>query len=193
LAIDLADGTGVDAYVQYSGTRVEYIFVNNDVASGAGADYTAITDLYSRGGDNWAEVDILGEEKNYEVKSGYASAEIGMIYEYSLSSGDIKFDKLVFDPTAALTTVAAGAYGPSTEGTSYIKCKVEDVDKSANAVKLANGTWIYVTEDTVVYDYDGGAEDVEYKANVRFITKNDYVIYFGDEKELDLLVVVTDL
>ena len=34
---------------------------------------------------------------------------------------------------------------------------------------------------------------MEYKANVRFITKNDYVIYFGDEKELDLLVVVTDL
>ncbi|MEL7564764.1 MAG: S-layer homology domain-containing protein [Dehalobacterium sp.] len=187
------------AYVEYDGNKAKYIYVNHDVSSSVGGDYAAITELFEKSRDPWAEVDINGEIKEYEIKDGSDIAEVGGIYDYTLSSGDIKFDELKFDPTAdddfAIQSVSANVYAsddatrPNTS--KYYIYKVEQVDKGEQAVKV-NGTWIYADDETAVYNYDGGIDDVE-SAKISTVGKNDYVVFFGDESELDLLVIVTDL
>lgn len=192
-----AEQPNATAYVQYDGNKATYIYVNNEVSSSVGGDYAAITDLYIKSSDDWAEVDIAGEIKDYEIKSAAGTPRAGMIYDYSLSSGDIKFDAVKFTPyDDTLYAVHAAVYSSDdtsnpSGGSKYYVYKVEQVDKSAGAVKV-NGTWIYSDDETAVYNYDGGKKDVESSA-MKSIAKNDYVVFFGDENELDLVVNITDI
>lgn len=179
------------AYVQYDGTKVEYIYVNNNVTSSVGADYAAVLNLLTKKGKDWAEVDIKGTATEYEIKNGADTAKVGAIYDYSLSSGKVNLAAVVFDPYADNFDAENVDFETSTKDAYYVY-KVEEVDKSGNAVRVGD-TWLYVGDDTMIYDYDGNEDDVEYMANVKSITKNDYIVYFGDEKELDLLIVVTDI
>ncbi|MEL7564765.1 MAG: S-layer homology domain-containing protein [Dehalobacterium sp.] len=180
------------AYVQYDGTKVEYIYVNNNVASSIGGDYAAVLSFLTKKGDPWAEVDIKGTATEYEIKSGAAIAKVGVIYDYSLSSGKVNLEAIAFDPYAGDKFIEGESiYKPSTADSYYVY-KVEEVDKSGNAVCVGD-TWLYAGDDTMIYNYDDSEDDVEYLANVKSITKNDYIVYFGDEKELDLLIVVSDI
>jgi len=196
--LKLTTDDGVTAYVEYDGNTVKYVYVNHEVTSSVGGDYAAITDLYKRGRNQWAEVDIAGETKDYEVKSSVSTPKIGAIYKYSLSSGDIKFDAVVLDPISnnfANQAVDAAVYASDDKDrpytNKYYAYQVEQVDKGAKAVKV-NGTWVYAGDDTAVYDYDGGVEDVK-SAKISSVRKNDYIVFFGDLNELDLLVIVTDI
>jgi lipopolysaccharide export system protein LptA len=178
------DAGTVAAYVQYTGTRVEYIYVNDDVTSSTAVDYALILSNYRRSGDNWVEIDVKGDSQNYEVKNNVPVVDA--IYDYSISSNkfSVDADDLVFDPENI--------------DAEYSIYEVQDVDRAGNAIKM-NDEWFYGDEDTIIYDYtdyyDDG-DDPFYVSAVRGISKGDLVIAIMDEEDadvVDLFIVVTNI
>jgi hypothetical protein len=179
-AADLA--SDVEAYVQVSGTKVEYIYVNEAIGGSAGADYALVLSKFRKGGKNWVKVDIEGTEAEYELKNN-ADVDVSCIYDYSISSN--KFfatdSELEFDP----------------ETVSQVVYEVVSVDRAGNAVEVKDGAttfWLYAGEDTIVYDYTdyyGSDDDPEYASSIRAISKGDDIVFYGDEDEVDMFVIVT--
>ncbi|MCR6545412.1 S-layer homology domain-containing protein [Dehalobacterium formicoaceticum] len=176
------DLTGaVTVYVEYSNSKVEYVYLNDDVTSATAVDYALVLDNYKKSGKDWVEIDVKGTAQNYEVKNNIPVEYA--IYDYSISSNkfSVKNTDMVFDPE----DVTAGSY-----------YEVEDVDRSGNAIKM-DGEWFYGDADTIIYDYtdyyDDG-DDPLYASSVRAISKGDLVFAIMDDKDPDvvnLFVIVT--
>lgn len=179
-AAELTD-PGVTAYVQYTGTKVEYIYVNADVTSATSVDYALVLDKYTKGGKTWVEVDVNGKTENYEVKSG--SPELNYIYDYSISSNKFSVSEgdVAFNPESVV------------EGTYH---QVAEVDRVGNGVRLEDGTWLYADKDTVIYDYTdyyATNDDPVYASSVKAISKGDYIVYMGEANGVDMFVIVTNI
>ncbi|MEN3005706.1 S-layer homology domain-containing protein [Dehalobacterium formicoaceticum] len=171
----------VTAYVEYSNSKVEYVYLNDDITSATAVDYALVLDNYKKSGDKWVKIDVKGAAQNYEVKND-VPVEFA-IYDYSISSNKFsaKDTDMVFDPE----DVTAGTY-----------YEVEDVDRGGNAIKM-DGEWLYGDADTVIYDYtdyyDDG-DDPVYASAVRAISKGDLVFAIMDEDDadvVDLFIIVT--
>jgi len=195
--IDWADGKGkgASAYVQISGTEIEYVYLNETKAiSGADADYALILSNYTKGGDYWVEIDVRGDSLDYELK-GNARPTVDAIYDYSISSSKFSGDP-VFDPDDNRLTALADKKDVVESIVDSVYCyKVQDVDRSANAVKV-NNEWLYADDNVVIYDYTdyyADGDDPEYASSIRSISKGDYIVYAGAKDEVELFIIVTNI
>lgn len=168
-------------YIKSSGAKLEYVFVNADIDSASSVDYALVLDNYTKAGNDWVEIDVKGTSEYYEVKKDVPNEYC--IYDYSISGSKFSVDK-----------DADVKFNPSVVSDAYYE--VVDVDRSGNAVKVAGIGWLYADEDTVIYDYTdyyADGDDPEYASSLRAISKGDYIVYVGDEDEVDLFVIVTNI
>ncbi|MGI6066893.1 MAG: hypothetical protein ACOYI2_10505, partial [Bacillota bacterium] len=169
---------------------------NQAVISGSTADYALVLSNYKKAGDKWVEIDVVGDEQNYELKNQADNYVENAIYDYSISSS--KFSgTMVFDPQnnnlAGKAAVGDEVYQlPVVDNVYY---EVQDVDRGENAVKV-NGQWLYADEDAVIYDYTdyfADGDDPEYGSSIRTISKGDYIVYVGEKDEVELFIIVTNI
>lgn len=177
------------AYIKFNGSKLEYVFVNADIDSASSVDYALVLDNYTKGGEPWVEIDVKGTSEYYEVKNDVP--EEYYIYDYSISSSKFSVENdtdIVFNPA-----------DPTAKSVANTVYEVVDVDRSSNAIKVEGNVWLFADEDTVIYDYtdyyDSPADDrddPEYASSLRAISKGDKIVFYGDEDEVDLFVIVTN-
>lgn len=189
----------VTAYVQYSGGDVKYIFLH-DMVSASDADYAVVLDNYIYDGDKWVDVDINGEVKSYELKSGATAPDEGTLYEYSISSN--KFDYKTpakFDPAAFKTgATLSKTTGVSGSVAGKVYALVTDVNISKKRVEI-NDVWYYFDDDTIIYDYSDWYDDGDdpvFSKDVADIYEDDYIIFIdnGDGKNIaEMFIIVNNI
>jgi len=202
--VDWAESLGnarskVTAYVQFSGGDVKYVYLHDPV-SASDADYAVVLDNYIYDGDKWVDVDINGEVKSYELKSGVAAPDEGSLYEYSISSNKFSYKTPVkFDPAAFKT----GATLSKTRGVSgsvagKVYALVTDVNISKKRVEI-NDVWYYFDDDTIIYDYSDWYDDGDdpvFSKDVADIYEDDYIIFIdnGDGKNIaEMFIIVNNI
>lgn len=185
--------SAVQAYVQYDGNDIEYIYLHTAV-SASEADYAAIIDTYVMDGDKWVDVDIMGETKGYELKDS-SFPVIGGLYKYSISNDKFDFDTKKFDPIEFKANAVLNSTDDPASVAANVYCQVTDVDVSRNSVEI-NGVWFFADEDTVIYDfsdfYEDGDDPDYCDAGVADISEDDYIIFIdnGDNENVAKLFYI---
>ncbi|MEN3005179.1 dockerin type I repeat-containing protein [Dehalobacterium formicoaceticum] len=178
-------GAAASAYVEFKGTTVKYIYVNDDIPPVGAVDYVLVVDNYKKSGVPWVQIDVKGIAPNYEIK-GTVPAEFA-IYDYSIRSNKFIGKTIAFDPDEDFTCY-----------------EVVSVNKIDNAIEYrkADGTtaWINTDKDSIMYDYtdfywDG--DDPFYISGVRSISTGDQIWFEADTSDdnteiINLLAVVTN-
>lgn len=160
------------------------------------ADLAAILDAYIIDGNDWVEVDLIGQTRSYQVRGTVVPIE-GHLYTYSLSGGKFTARTNVFDPTTfqsdAHFTGTAGEPG-SLSGKTY--AQVTDVDAARGALEI-NSRWYFTESDTEIYDYSGWYDDSSdpiYLDSVDGISADDLIIlvYNDDNQNIAKLLIIVN-
>ena len=162
------------------------------------ADLAAVLDTYMTDGDNWVDIDLIGQTRSYQVRGSIAPIA-GDLYTYSLSSGKFAARLNVFDPdvfqSAAVFTDAAGEPG-SLSASSPKYAQVTDIDIKRGALEI-NHTWYSVDKDTEIYDYsdwyDDGSDPV-YLDAIDSINTDDLIVFVdnGDNENIAKLLIIVN-
>jgi len=183
------EGTS-EAYVQFSGNKITYMFLNAEV-SAAAADYAVVLDKYYSG-EYKVAVDIMGTEYVYE-DANRSETEIGSLYDYSVSSEKFYVQDEIFNPEDFAMDVAEDVYYDDYREADYLV-----TDTADDAIEI-DDVWYYADEDTIVYDYSDyyadGDDPVFVDDGVAGISEDDLVIYIdGDDDGIaELFIIVNDV
>ncbi|MBU7008161.1 S-layer homology domain-containing protein [Phosphitispora fastidiosa] len=134
-AEDLESGEEILCWAKVDGNKVEYVMIVGATVEGTAEDMAMVIDTYYYDGDEWAIVDIRGEEAKYEIDGTVPSEDT--LVEYSLAGSKISLD-------------VGDSYVPTTSGNVY--GEITDVDTTNNAIEVANTKWYDIDADTYIYD-----------------------------------------